>query len=130
MQVYDIKFQMKTKIYLNILEKYIQGYKLQQVPSKVMADELLLNIAYKKDLKIVSNDRFKDFIKEYQKYLFCWDDVPENNIEFIKFLKDYLKIEWIESAEIKKSENDESITIINKENSITIKHDKVEKWQL
>ncbi len=111
----------------DMLEKYIQGYKLQQVPSKVMADELLLNIAYRKDLKIVSNDRFKDFIKEYQKYLFCWDDVPENNTEFIKFLRSYLKIEWTESAEIKKSENGESITIINKENSITLKLDKVEK---
>jgi len=29
-------------------------------------------------------------------YLFCWDDVPENNTEFIKFLKDELKIEWVE----------------------------------
>jgi len=47
-----------------------------------------------------NNTEFIKFLKDelkiewVEKYLFCWDDVPENNTEFIKFLKDELKIEW------------------------------------
>ncbi|PKP59712.1 hypothetical protein CVT91_06295 [Candidatus Atribacteria bacterium HGW-Atribacteria-1] len=63
-------------------------------------------------------------------YLFCWDDVPGNNIKLIKFLKDDLKIEWAENAEIKKSEDEETITVVDKNNnshSLTIKLNKIEK---
>jgi len=65
------------------------------------------------------------------KYLFCWDDVPEkDNGQLIKFLRDNLKIEWTENAEIKKSKNKETITVTNKNKnseSITIKLNKTEK---
>jgi len=64
------------------------------------------------------------------KYLFSWNDVPKNNTEFIKFLKDGLKIEWTDNAEIKKSKNKETITVTNKNKnseSITLKLNKTEK---
>ncbi len=68
--------------------------------------------------------------KKEGKYLFNWDDVPGDNTEFIKFLKDGLKIEWTDNAEIKKSKNKETITVTNKNKnseSITIKLNKTEK---
>ncbi|OQX21014.1 MAG: hypothetical protein BWK75_04095 [Candidatus Altiarchaeales archaeon A3] len=60
--------------------------------------------------------------------MFSWDDVPGNNTELIKFLKDDLKIEWAENAEIKKSDNDRIITLVNKnkKNSITLNLNKKE----
>ena len=65
------------------------------------------------------------------KYLFSWDDVPEkDNGQLLKFLKDNLKIEWTENAEIKKSRNMETINVTNKNknsDSITLKLNKTEK---
>ncbi len=63
-------------------------------------------------------------------YLFNWDDVFENNTKLIKFLKDDLKISWVKNAEIKKSDNNETITVTDKNNNtkvITIKLNKTEK---
>jgi len=70
-------------------------------------------------------------------YLFCWDDVPENNTEFIKFLKDELKIEWTnyyplfkdsrnnsENAAIKKTSNNKAITVIYGNNSLLFNKEK------
>ncbi len=65
-----------------------------------------------------------------QKYLFSWDDVPKNNTELIKFLKYDLKIMLVENATINKSNDNETISIIDKNNSsniITIKLNKAEK---
>ncbi|GEM_PF-258045 len=56
-----------------------------------------------------------------KKYLFSWDDVPENNIGLVKFLKDDLKIEWVENAEIKKNDNNETITVAKGTNTIFLK---------
>ncbi|ODS37583.1 hypothetical protein BEH94_10180 [Candidatus Altiarchaeales archaeon WOR_SM1_SCG] len=51
--------------------------------------------------------------------LFSWDDVPGNDSEhMIEFLKYDMKIEWVENAEIKKSDDDKVITVTNRENSI------------
>ncbi len=70
------------------------------------------------------------------RYLFSWGDIPENSTELIKFLKDDLKMEWVENAEIKKSmewvENAEIkksndgkiITVTNEEKSIRFKLNK------
>jgi len=50
-----------------------------------------------------NNAEFIKFLKDdlktdrVEEYLFCWEDVPENNAEFIKFLKDDLKTDWIEN---------------------------------
>ncbi|MDI6730109.1 MAG: carboxypeptidase-like regulatory domain-containing protein, partial [Candidatus Altarchaeum sp.] len=51
-------------------------------------------------------------------YSFSWDDISENNVEFMKFLKDKLKINWAENAKIKKNDNEISVT--NGENSLKL----------
>jgi len=56
-----------------------------------------------------------------EEYLFCWDDVPDWNAELIKFLKNEIKAEWVEDAEIKKSESDMFTYITKEENSIVLK---------
>ncbi len=50
-------------------------------------------------------------------YLFSWDDVPGNNTEIIKFLKEDLKINWVENATINKSSNNKTINVTDKTNS-------------
>jgi len=59
--------------------------------------------------------------------LFSWDDVPENNAELLKFLKDNLKINGIENATINKSDNNETINVAKENNSITFRQNKTEK---
>ncbi len=59
--------------------------------------------------------------------MFSWDDVPENNAELLKFLKDNLKINGIENATINKSDNNETINVAKENNSITFRQNKTEK---
>ncbi|CEG12220.1 exported hypothetical protein [groundwater metagenome] len=61
-------------------------------------------------------------------YPFSWDDISENNMEFMKFLKDELKINLAENVKIKKSDNEINITdgenslkLNKKENGVTLK---------
>ncbi len=61
-------------------------------------------------------------------YPFSWDDISENNAEFMKFLKDELKINLAENAKIKKSDNEINVTdgenslkLNKKENDVTLK---------
>ncbi|ODS39372.1 hypothetical protein BEH94_10640 [Candidatus Altiarchaeales archaeon WOR_SM1_SCG] len=54
--------------------------------------------------------------------LFNWNDVPGNDSErLIKFLKDNLKIEWVENAEIRKTNDGKTITITKDSNSLAFK---------
>ncbi len=62
--------------------------------------------------------------------LFSWDDVPKNNTELIKFLKDGLNVMWVENATINKSKDNKTINITDKNdcsNKITINLNKTEK---
>jgi len=60
-------------------------------------------------------------------FWFSWNDVSGKDSErLLKFLKDNLKIEWTENAEIKKSDGDKAITITKENNSLTIKFNKEE----
>jgi len=61
-------------------------------------------------------------------YPFSWDDISKDNAEFMKFLKDELKINLAENAKIKKSDNEINITdgenslnFAKKENEVTLK---------
>lgn len=64
----------------------------------------------------------KEKILEYlslDTYLFNWDDVSESNSkEILDFLKYHLEHRWIENAEIKKSNDNKTITITKGQNSI------------
>ena len=60
-------------------------------------------------------------------YLFSWDDVPGNDsMRILKYMRDNLKIDWAENAEIKKSDNSEAITLTKGENSLIFKLNKEE----
>ncbi len=55
-------------------------------------------------------------------YLFSWDDVPGNDSRrLIEFLEDNLEVEWVENAEIKKSDNGKTITVTNGKTSLIFK---------
>ncbi len=71
----------------------------------------------------IDEKKVMDFVDEIFKntYLFCWDDVLGNDSErLIKFLKDDLKIEWMENAEIKKSDDGKVITVAKDKNSLEL----------
>jgi len=62
------------------------------------------------------------FIDDLSRYLFSWDDVPKKDSrQFIDFLENNLKIDWVKNAKIKKSDNGKTITVTNKENSLKFK---------
>jgi hypothetical protein len=59
--------------------------------------------------------------------LFSWDDVPGNDSRrLLKFLKNNLKIKWVENAKIKKSDDGKAITITKENNSLIFKLNKEE----
>ncbi len=53
-------------------------------------------------------------------YLFCWGDIPEDNGDILKFLKNNMLVDWIKNPEIKKSNDENTVTITELENSITL----------
>ncbi|PKP58109.1 MAG: hypothetical protein CVT88_07880 [Candidatus Altiarchaeales archaeon HGW-Altiarchaeales-1] len=60
-------------------------------------------------------------------YLFNWADIPGNNSKrFIDYLIKNLKIDWVGNAEIKKSNDGKTITVIKDENSLELKLDEKE----
>jgi len=66
----------------------------------------------------------KGFVSYEPEYLFSWNGVSGNekdsndNKKLLKFLKDDLEINWVEKAEIKKSDNGKNITVTNGKNSL------------
>jgi hypothetical protein len=87
------------------------------------------------DLSGIKEERLNALKKNYEKpellnfsYLFCWDDVPGNNAELLKFLKDGLKTEWVGEAEIKKGNDNETVTVAKGTNSVVLKLNKDEGY--
>lgn len=67
-------------------------------------------------------------LKQQFKYLFCWNDVPENNNEeLISFLKDNYNLDWLESAEIDKSTDGKMISISKDNNLVEMIIDQAEE---
>ncbi len=109
--------------------------KLEYFPKnmKDLADELR-KIA-KEDIDVENGDELIKWADELDQrakkldetYLFSWDDVPEkDNEQLLKFLRDDIKIEWTENAEIKKTDDNKIITIadrIDGKNSLKFKLD-------
>ena len=72
--------------------------------------------------KINSVFHIKDWWNDSK--LFCWDNVPGNdNDSLLRFLRDDLDIDWAENAEIRKSEDGNTIHISKNKNSAEIKID-------
>jgi hypothetical protein len=60
--------------------------------------------------------------KKKQNYLFCWDDVPSNNEDFLKFLNDNLNIVWAKNEGIEKND-DKTIAVSEGTESLTLSLD-------
>ena len=58
-------------------------------------------------------------------YMFRWDNVPGSESEgLLSYLKDDFGIDWVEGADIHKSDDDKIINITRDENSARIRMDK------
>jgi len=73
--------------------------------------------------QIVADHQKAKFLSEFnslfQIKLFSWEDISRNDSkQFIEFLNDNLKIEWIENATINKSDDGKVITITKENNSL------------
>jgi tetratricopeptide (TPR) repeat protein len=56
------------------------------------------------------------------RYLFSWDNIPGNDSErLLRYLKDDHNISWVESAEIRKSDDGKAIRIFKDKNSAEIR---------
>ena len=68
---------------------------------------------------------FPDYFEP--KYLFTWDDVPGSDSgRLLLYLNDEYGIGWAEDAEISKSDDGRTISIVNGENSATITLDEMD----
>jgi len=76
---------------------------------------------------VIKNDTLAHEIYNKDMYLFSWNDVPENNTELVKFLKDDLKIEWVENATISKSDVHNIINVTKGSNLLILKLNKTKK---
>ena len=68
----------------------------------------------------------KGCLRDDERYLFNWDNVPGSE-RFIKFLKDDFGFDWVEKAEITKSDDNNVIQISNDKNIAQIVLDKNEE---
>jgi hypothetical protein len=67
------------------------------------------------------NPDYKQYLKDSIVYLFSWDSVPgDDNEKLIRFLRDDFDMEWVENAEIRKCNDDMTISISKDENSAEI----------
>jgi len=85
--------------------------------SKIKSGEIIIiDKVYENELKYLNGV-----------YLFSWDDVPGNDSKrLLKFLKENLKIKWMENAKIEKSNDSKVITITKESNSLIFKLNKKE----
>ena len=94
----------------------------------------------KKELESIANrDRVSDRkeklytkkINKSKEYLFSWDEVPGKDSEgLLNHLVDNQKISWAKNAEIKKSDDGNTITVEKGENSLTLKLNKEEYFTI
>ena len=123
-----------AKVFSELLDKIVERLKTIHVPTE--DDEkvvIVLDCGFNSEDNIV-NVMLKAHIVGTLKsnqvpnlYLFNWNDVPGNdNNRMLKFLKDNLKLEWVENAEIKKSDDGETITITKGKNTLMLKLNKKE----
>jgi hypothetical protein len=75
------------------------------------------------NLFFLSCNLFERLAKEIsKKYLFSWDEIPGNDDKrIIEFLKDELKIEWVNTEDIGKIDDGKTIIISNNGKSLSLK---------
>ncbi|CEG13187.1 putative DNA ligase (ATP) [groundwater metagenome] len=123
-----------SKRFITFLEKnleleWIKNAEIKRIDENTMVvkdNENSLTLILNKEKNIVDidlgeNKKYKYLLKENAEYLFSWGDVSG----LLKHLKDDLKINWAENAEIKKGDNDETITFTKESNSLLFKINKL-----
>ncbi len=71
-------------------------------------------------LNIYKYSNLKDDVKE--SYLFSWDEIPGNDSGRLKkFLKKNFCVNWVDTAEVKKSDDGRTVNISDGKNSILLK---------
>lgn len=84
-----------------------------------------------KEVKSNAGNKNTDFIKTQPCQLPAWDNIlKKNDTKLREFLGEELKMTWIKDAEIKKSNDDKTITLTNERNSLTLKFNKEENKEL
>ena len=82
-----------------------------------------------KNIHLLPDTSFGSLVYNFNnKHLFNWDNVPGiDNDGLLEYIKDNLDISWVESAEIKKSDDGKAIQIRRGGNSAEIKIDEAEE---
>jgi hypothetical protein len=65
-----------------------------------------------------------DEIDLKSRYFFSWDDILENNRTELADSFEHTSLSWVRDAEIKKSDDNKTITFMNGENTLTLKLNK------
>jgi len=79
-------------------------------------------------LEVIHDSYYDRYYRKTKLYLFSWDNVPGNDSNRLrKFLMDDLDIDWVESAEIHKSDDGKTIHILKNDNSAEIMIDEVKE---
>ena len=128
--------EMSEKIGYLIFPNYGQKFEIMKGHRGIMIaiDKLIDPIALQilKNISIKCDNNYDFFVKEIDKteipkkikdrYLFSWENVPGNDSErVLKYLVADLDIDWAKTAEICKSENGETISIIKADGKNTAK---------
>jgi hypothetical protein len=103
---------------------YRQGFiDLGNDSGKEVIDQIFTAFGnYMKEKHIPPNQiQIINMLKKHDKYLFSWDDVPENDsVRLIKFLDEKIGVGWAKNVEIKKAEDDKAIAISDGTNSLLL----------
>ncbi len=94
--------------------------KLEGLPEKEKWENIFNALWFHNTIQCQNCSRFYEII-----YLFGWNNIPgKDNQRLKRFLKNDFGIEWVEGAEIKKTPDNRTIHIFNKQNSAKIMFDK------
>jgi len=101
--------------------------KVRDVLEKAIPDEVENDHKQSLESRIIYGNEFslrkrlKKIFDKYQEYLFSWDNVPGNDNErLLRFLRDDLDIGWMENAEIRKSNDGNTLCIFKDEHAAEI----------
>jgi len=112
----------------SIKEKVEQLNKQDESPDNKLSkiNALIGNFNLKRAFTVIKNEKESRLeLKRNKVFLFNWDDVPgKHSKRFLKFLEEDLKISWVKNTKIKKTNDNKTIKLMHKEDSITLELNK------
>jgi hypothetical protein len=121
---YKNKNEYQTSILRNQLNDRVKEARKDYEKSineilKPISDNLLKLIC-ENDKDILEKNR--DYCEIKFKYLFTWDEIPgKENDKFVEIIETKFGISWIKTAEMKKTDDDMTITAIEEMKSLSLK---------